>query len=180
MDPIELYTKRLKIRNMVVEDWKNFQSIQLDHRVNRHIRQCSLQVDIARKFQDELQPWELQSGRWLSLAIETIEGEFIGFMGFYCEEMFCKRVELGYLLSPRQHYKGYATEAVRALIDWICLTFDINKIVANVTTDNKKSVNVLKKNGFVIEGILRKHQRIKNEWVDMYVLGLLTEYRNKK
>ena len=177
MDPIELYTKRLKIRKMNREDWPHFQSIQLDPRINRHIRQCSLHIDIAQKFEDELQPWEFQSGRWLSLVIETIEGEFVGFTGLYCEEAFCQRIELGYMLHPKQHKKGYATEAVKAVVDWACLSFDIKKIIASVTTDNKASVNVLKKNGFVIEGILRNHQRIKNEWVNIYTLGYLTQYR---
>lgn len=159
------------------DDWPNFQNIQLDHRVNRHIRQNSLHIDIAKKFEDELQPWEFHTGRWLSLVIETLEGEFVGFTGLYCEEYFCKRIEIGYMLHPKQHYKGYATETVKALINWACLNFDIKKIIASVTTDNHRSVNVLKKNGFVIEGILRNHQRIKNEWVSIYTLGYLTEYR---
>lgn len=57
-------------------------------------------------------------------------------------------VELGYVLSPAQWGKGYATEAAKALIGVIFGLTNANRILANSRDVNAASRRVLEKCGF--------------------------------
>jgi [ribosomal protein S5]-alanine N-acetyltransferase len=57
-------------------------------------------------------------------------------------------VEIGYSVLPRFQGQGYATEMVRALIDWAFTQPDVARIVAETTEDNVASVRLLRRLGF--------------------------------
>jgi RimJ/RimL family protein N-acetyltransferase len=57
---------------------------------------------------------------------------------------------------PNERGKGYTTEAVGLLVDYLFLLKDIQRIQALINEDNTPSKRVLEKNGFKMEGILRK------------------------
>lgn len=59
-------------------------------------------------------------------------------------------VEIGYGHSPQFEGNGYMTETVRALCD-LAFKNGVTKVIAETLTDNAKSQNVLKNNGFTIE-----------------------------
>ncbi len=61
-------------------------------------------------------------------------------------------VEIGYSVLPRFQGHGYATEMVRALIDWAFAQPDVLRIVAETTEDNTPSMRLLRKIGFVERG----------------------------
>jgi ribosomal-protein-alanine N-acetyltransferase len=48
-------------------------------------------------------------------------------------------------------HRGYATEAVRALIGWAQGTGEVGAVLASVATDNTSSVRVLERVGGFIE-----------------------------
>jgi len=58
-------------------------------------------------------------------------------------------VEIGYSVLPRFQGHGYATEMVRALIDWAFAQPGVSRIVAETTEDNTPSVRLLNRLGFV-------------------------------
>ena len=52
---------------------------------------------------------------------------------------------------------------------------ELGKIRAHTDPDNAASIRVLEKLGFSLEGVLRKNQFVKGEFVDEAVFGLLRE-----
>jgi len=63
---------------------------------------------------------------------------------------------IGYTLNSNFQGKGYATEAVRGLINYLMVNNIAKRVEAVHDVDNEKSGNVLKHVGMKFEGILRK------------------------
>lgn len=78
------------------------------------------------------------------------------------EDVYKKNIEIGYYIDEGLWGKGYATEAVRQLADYIFQTTDCTRLYAEVYAHNLASMSVLQKNGFQQEAILRK-SIFKNE-----------------
>jgi [ribosomal protein S5]-alanine N-acetyltransferase len=69
-------------------------------------------------------------------------------------------VEIGYSVLPRFQGHGYATEMVRALIDWAFTQSGVLRIVAETTEENTPSMRLLRKLGFVETGPAVEHGHI--------------------
>ena len=57
-------------------------------------------------------------------------------------------VEIGYSVLPQFQGRGYATEMVRALIDWAFAQPGVLRIVAETTENNVASMRLLHRLGF--------------------------------
>lgn len=79
------------------------------------------------------------------LAIEWKENhKFIGFAGLkYLEDL--EEVDLGYRLFSEYWGKGIATEAGKACLEFGFLKLNLEKIIAMILPDNRKSERVLDK-----------------------------------
>jgi RimJ/RimL family protein N-acetyltransferase len=56
--------------------------------------------------------------------------------------------EVGYSVLPEHQRRGYASEMVRALIDWAFARPGVQRLIANTTTDNVPSIRLLCRVGF--------------------------------
>ena len=61
---------------------------------------------------------------------------------------------IGYFLDWKEHNQGYATEVLRAVIDWLFHNTEIERIEAGVTLHNIPSYRVLEKVGFLREKVV--------------------------
>ena len=89
---------------------------------------------------------------------------------------------MGYLLGENHWGQGYATEACREILRYAFEELDCSVVSASLFPANTKSRRVLKKLGFVQEGILR-HARMLPDGTasDMLSCSLLrTEYDAQK
>jgi [ribosomal protein S5]-alanine N-acetyltransferase len=90
------------------------------------------------------------------------------FLGIYLEDLLVGNtvifdvdekvdmVSIGYSLSGKNCGKGIATRAVGALVKFLFDEINVNRIQAFVMPENKKSTEVLEKNSFIKEGVIRK------------------------
>jgi RimJ/RimL family protein N-acetyltransferase len=74
---------------------------------------------------------------------------------------------LFYAISPEHQRWGYATEAVRAMVDYAFEHLRLNRVVATTTYENVASIGVMKKLGMRIE----KNPRREPPWLQ--VVGVL-------
>jgi ribosomal-protein-alanine N-acetyltransferase len=91
---------------------------------------------------------------WLVRAIVMREPErpMIGHIGFHGAPGRNARkapdaVEVGYSVFPEHRHRGYATEAVRALLDW-ARAQGIDRFVASVGPGNEPSLAIVRQLGF--------------------------------
>ncbi len=84
-----------------------------------------------------------------------------------------KRSEIGYALKERAWNQGYATEAIKVVLDYGFNQLKLNRIEATITPGNDASVRVLEKLNFTKEGWVRERDWIKNQLVDGIIMGLL-------
>jgi RimJ/RimL family protein N-acetyltransferase len=62
------------------------------------------------------------------------------------------RVEIGYHVRETSRRRGYAAEAVRALLDWAFAHIEVREVIAETVADNRASMGLLKKLGFTQVG----------------------------
>ncbi len=64
--------------------------------------------------------------------------------------------DYGYVLNRRFWGHGYATEASRAIVDWVFSVPSVWRLSATCDTANVASARVLEKSGLSREGLLRR------------------------
>jgi RimJ/RimL family protein N-acetyltransferase len=83
--------------------------------------------------------------------------------------------EIGYTLVSTERGKGYCTEAVTILVDYLFMSRDLFRIQATTDARNVASQKVLEKAGFEREGVLRKSAFIRGERRDLFQYSILRE-----
>lgn len=92
------------------------------------------------------------------------------------------RAEIGYDLAKAYWGKGYAAEAVSALVDHGFTSLKLNRIEAKVDPRNVNSIKLLEKLEFTREGMLRGYERagtrdgagVENIFNDLYMYSKLS------
>ncbi len=76
-------------------------------------------------------------------------------------------VEIGYGTYPAFQRRGYMSEIVGGLVDWISRQPDVRRIMADTDEDNLASQRVLQKNGFLyveqLDGLIWWERKIVSE-----------------
>ena len=110
--------------------------------------------------------------------IEKKDGTKVGFIfHFHVLHMGTgtKQLEVGYTLVPNERGKGYGTEALAIIVDYLFLSKDIMRIQAQTDQRNVASHKVLEKAGFKKEGTLRNNFFMRGEWTDDYIYSIIRE-----
>lgn len=115
-----------------------------------------------------------REGTGARLAIERVEdGRVIGQCGLLYWNPAFRSATLSYTLHDDAWGRGFATEAVGALLAWAFRAWDLNRVQAETDTRNVASLRVLDKLGFVREGTLREDCVVNGDVSDSAVYGLL-------
>lgn len=115
-----------------------------------------------------------EAGTGTRLAIDRVsDGEFIGWCSVTGWNRDFRSASMGYCLDDAAWGHGYATEAARALLQWVFDTWGVNRVQAATDTRNAASARVLEKLGFVREGTLREDCVVNGEVSDSWVYGLI-------
>ena len=84
-------------------------------------------------------------------------------------------VEIGITIAPAHQGKGYASEAVRCVLRFLFEELNKNKVVASVDPANHKSMSLMRRVGFQLEGIYPKSVFFQGEWADDAAFSLTVE-----
>jgi [ribosomal protein S5]-alanine N-acetyltransferase len=83
------------------------------------------------------------------LVVERDTGTVIGGVGFFGPPQDGE-VEIGYGIVPSRQRRGYATEAVQAMVADVFRSDGVQTVTANVDLDNPASLRVLEKSGLTL------------------------------
>jgi len=84
-----------------------------------------------------------------------------------------RRAELGYALGRAYWGQGYASEAVRAIVQYAFDTLDLHRLEADVDPHNHASIRCLERLGFRKEGYARERYHLYGTVHDAVLYGLL-------
>jgi RimJ/RimL family protein N-acetyltransferase len=110
--------------------------------------------------------------------IEKKDGSKIGFIvHFHVLHLGTgtKQLEIGYSLVPNERGKGYGTEALEIMVDYLFLSKETMRIQVQTDLRNVASQKVIEKVGFKKEGTLRKNFFMRGELRDCYIYSILRE-----
>ena len=104
--------------------------------------------------------------------------KLLGMIGFYRMQPENYRAEIGYMLSPKFHEKGFITEAVKRLITFGFNELKLHSIEAVIDPENIGSEKVLQKTGFIKEAHLKECQFYNGRFIDKVIYSLLRYNHN--
>ena len=82
---------------------------------------------------------------------------------------------IGYRLLPEERNRGYGTEAIQLIVDYLFLSQPTGRIQAETNPRNIASQRVLEKAGFQREGLVRRSVFIRGKWEDGVLYSILRE-----
>ena len=148
--PERLATERFVLRRHSMDDLPAFTSFVTDREATRYLLfpEDKKTVEGARwMLEMAITAYESEE-RFFSIAIADPEtDEYIGSCGL--SGLDEQSVEIYYTVMPARQGEGIGTEATQALADYALNQLEIEELVAFVSPDNKPSIRVAEKIGFV-------------------------------
>jgi len=169
-----LTTDRLTLRRFRDTDVAALAAYRTDPRVARYQSwESPYPLRKARYAVDSMAAADPDQPGWFQYAVElTADGVLIGDVGVNLHDNR-RQAEIGYTLAPGWQGHGYATEAVRAVLDQLFRVRGLHKVSAECDARNLASSRLLERTGFQREGLRRRHSWVKGEWTDDLLYGLL-------
>lgn len=124
------------------------------------------------EYQNTYQPFEL--GKCFDLAIELkSEKKVIGLLSLVRKED--EQAEVGYALNVQYRGQGFATEAVKAMLDYAFHVLKIHRVQADTSSRNRRAWELMERLGMRHEGYFREARRHNDQWVDVLVYGIIAD-----
>ena len=171
----ELTTSRLVLRPLRLSDAAGVFAYRSDPEVARYQIWEPRDVKDVRCFIEGLQDREPDTpDTWYQLAITLRESKaLIGDCGLRFPVNEPNQVEVGITLTRAYQGQGYATEAVKGVLDWLFVSLGKHRIYARVDPRNEASIALLERVGMRKEGHLRESVWAKGEWADDVIYAIL-------
>jgi RimJ/RimL family protein N-acetyltransferase len=132
-------------------------------------------LDQAAAFWEELKRTQPGApGAWYQLAVErqSCPG-IIGDCAFHILEDDAQQAHIGFTFSRLYQKQGYATEAVRGLLDYLFEELQIHRVSAICDVENKASARLLERVGMRREAHFIENIWFKGAWGSEYLYAVL-------
>jgi diamine N-acetyltransferase len=98
----------------------------------------------------------------------------IGTIDIFDFDPFHKRAGVGILIASEEHRrKGYATMALKCLIDYCFNTLMLHQLYCSILANNIESIDLFKKTGFVQSGIKKEWVRTSDGFLDEFIFQMI-------
>lgn len=176
--PLPLVTERLRLRLHVPEDKAWLHRVYSRQDVARYLLfEPWTEADAAAHLATRLTRTGLDSDSGaLALVIEH-EAVPVGDTMLWFTDREYRVAEVGWMLDPEHGGRGFATEAVRAVLDRAFECYQLHRVVARMDARNHASAKLAANVGMHREAHLRQDWWSKGEWTDTLVFGMLASDR---
>ncbi len=175
---MDFTTQRLYIRPVQIEDKDAMFRYRSEPETSQFLSMVPESADdIAAMILKTPSEIDIQ-GTWFQFAVlEQATNTFIGDIGvhFLTTDTENKQVEIGYTLDKNFRGKGYATEALTWLIDFLFTDLNKHRIIASVDPINTPSMKLLERLKFRKEAHFVKSLYFQDRWVDDVIYAMLKE-----
>lgn len=170
----EIRTKRLLLRCLLPGDADSL----FEYR--SHPEVCLFQswepesLQEVRLFINKMAKVELNKTGWhqIGIALQT-DGSLIGDCGIHILETDSRLAEIGITIAPAQQSRGYATEALNAILNLLFRGLGKHRVFASVDPRNLPSMALMERVGLRKEAHFVQSLWFKDGWADDVVFALL-------
>lgn len=112
-----------------------------------------------------------------NFAIEDIEtGKYIGGCGIQSVDWLARVAIVGIMIGNKDYWgKGYGTDAMKVLIDFIFNDMNINKIRLQTFSFNERAIKSYEKCGFKVEGVLKNEIFKEGKYYDEIIMSIFRD-----
>jgi len=144
-----LLTERLVLRRSHVGDADTISAYRSDPDVHRQQGWDRTDPEGVRAEIKEMATREPgEPGGWVQFSVEErTSGLLVGDVGLSPADGEPGVIKVGYTSAPIYQGRGYATEAVRALVDYLFGTMEADVVRAYADAENTPSIRVMEKTG---------------------------------
>ena len=120
----------------------------------------------------DAQWWIENSAKTEHIKAIEFNGTFVGCISAKIGEYeYNRSAELGYWVGREYWNKGIATEAVKEFTNMLFKTTNIVRLFVSVVSSNGASIRVLEKNGYTLDGILKKSSFKDGQYFDEHLIS---------
>lgn len=171
----DLVTSRLIVRRLVLTDAPALFHIRSQIAITQFQVWEPQSVDEVVAFIEEQTTLDVEEpDTWFQLAITLKETELlVGDCGLHFLKHDPHQSEIGFNLAPDQQGKGYATEALTAVLDFLFSSLGKHRVSASTDPRNEPAIKLLRALGMRQEALFRESFWFKGEWTDDLVFAIL-------
>lgn len=173
-----LRSDRLLVRRFRDEDAESLAAYRSDPEVARYQGwEPPMSFDEARGFVHGLADEHPDApGKWFQYAIEELEtGEHIGDVASHTRDDDPRTATIGVTLRRGSQGAGYATEAVRLLLEYLLVDRRKHRVIADCDPRNAAVVGLLERVGMRREAHHVQSYWDGSGWTDEYVYAILAD-----
>lgn len=169
-----LETERLLLRDLQINDKEAIFDYRSDAETNQFQSWIPKTLEEVETFIHNNSKEFNQPETWYQLLItDRNTKDIIGDVGVHFIDQENQQVEFGITLSKKHHHKGYASEALKGLIDYMFTDLQKHRITTSVDPENASSINLMNRIGFRKEAHFIQSLYLNGVWVDDVVFALL-------
>jgi RimJ/RimL family protein N-acetyltransferase len=143
-----IITERLLLRRSVAGDAETISAYRSDPAVHAMQGWDRTDPDGVRAEIEEMEDRNPgDPGGWVQFTVEARDGGIVGDVGLSPADGEAGVIKVGYTIDPRFQSRGYATEAVKALVDYAFTSLDADIVRAYAGAENTPSIRVMEKVG---------------------------------
>lgn len=168
-------TERLALRPFGEDDFKAVRSYLGDPQVMRYVDDPYSDKQVKRF----LSRWVGDDPPVLAL-VRRDKDKVVGHVVFHRYE-HPDVYEISWVLHPKYHRRGYATEVGRALLDHAFRDLGAHRVFATTIEGNDAACRLMARLGMTREAALRKSTQHDGRWLDEYYYSVLdTDYADRQ
>lgn len=174
----ELRTARLVVRRFRPADVPTFAAYRSDPEVARYQSwDVPFSEEQAERFVDGLSKDDPDTpGSWFQFAVaEAAGGAHVGDVAAHVDAEEPRQARVGITIAAEAQGRGYGTEALAALLDYLLIDRGKHRVTADCDARNGASANLLERVGMRREAHHLRSSWWKGEWTDEYVYAVLAE-----
>lgn len=167
-------TERLIIRRMQRSDAEDMYEYAKCAEVTEYLLwKEHASIDYTRAYLSAIQK-HYRAGTYFDYAVVLKEeNRMIGTCGFSRIDKADNAAEIGYVINPAYQRRGYASEAVIALMRLGFCDMGMNRIEGRYMVKNLASRKVMEKCGMTFEGVCRELMLVKGRYEDIGICSCL-------